>query len=629
MLSSFRGVVKGIGGVFFAALVILAFAFVGVPEFRNFTQRNALEVGKAKFSANEVRTEFSRQVEQYNRGNDQNLTSQEAAQMGLLDRTLEVLIARSSLAQETERLKLVATDEMILDYLESEPAFQNPTTGEFDQQYLAQILQLNGLTLNDFRNDIEAELIRNQLLDSIGAAMPAPAYWVEMQLIRQGESRDVAFARLAPEPGTVTDPTPEELQGYYEAHADEYMAPEYRTFRVVTLRNGDFAGGLERSEDELRQLFATRQQYLSTPELRTVRQLTYQSEAEAQAAADRLNAGTPFEELAEDQGLNINRVTYEEVREDDLADPAIAAALFAEDEIGATVGPIDGLFGYTVGQVLEITPAEQAVFEDVREELAAELNEDETSRRLFDAIELIELARDEGAPLEEAIAEVEGVELVTWGPVDRNLFTPDGSIINDLPVEVLNEAFMMEPGDESQFIDTEERDGYFAVILDEVQDPQVKPLAEVRDQVSRAYLAERRRNAGQERLAALRAAMADGTGFADAVESIGATVVETTLAGAQNPENLPPEFINNLYEGGIGSLVTGESEGGYVYAGVVTEASFAAMPQQQQLIDFYKTSAGQQLSVELTDAYVTTLQNELKVKQNQDELNRMLNVGVQ
>lgn len=630
MLTTVRNAVSGFAGPFLIVLVILAFAFVGVPELRNFTQRAALTVGDDKFEATDVREEFTRQVDYYRRQTGESLTNDEAVSAGLLDATIQTLTARSVIQQEAQRLNLTATNEMVGDYLRAEPAFENPNSGEFDQEVLIAILQNNRMTLDQFREEIAFEILRDHLLGSIGVTTPAPTPWLDLQLKRQGETRQVSFVSLTTPVDAITAPTEEELRGYYDANSDDYMAPEYRTFSAVILRNSDFSQGLDRSEEELRQLFDSRKALLSTPETRTIRQLTYQTEEEANAAFSRLAGGTPFEQLAEEQGFPLERVTYEGVREDDLSDPTLARAIFSQSELGEPIGPIDGLLGYTVAEVMDITPGQEAVFEEERDALEAELTENETSRRLFDAVETIELARDQGATLQEAAADVPNVEVVTYGPVDRNLFTPDNATLEDMPVEILNEAFLLQEGDESQILDLSDDSGYFTVSVDEVRDPQLQPFEEVRAAVRSAYMKERRRIQTEEKLANLRNAVSGGASLTEAAAQVEATVVDTRVSSQINPQNLPRPFVTTLFDADLGNLVSAWADDEVTaYAGIVRDATFPAMPQQEQLIELYKEATGQQIAVELQQAYLAELQNDLTVTQNPAEIDRLFSFGTE
>ena len=171
MLSSLRGAFKGTTGrilvPFVIVVIILAFAFVGVPELRNFTQRAALKVGDTEYQARDIQDEFARQLDIYRRQTGESLTNEEALSAGLLAQTVNVLKGRSLIAEETNKLGLVATNSMVGDYLRANPAFANPTTGEFDQQYLIAILQ--ALKVKDWGAGQTLAAYERQLADAAGA----------------------------------------------------------------------------------------------------------------------------------------------------------------------------------------------------------------------------------------------------------------------------------------------------------------------------------------------------------------------------------------------------------------------------------------------------------------------------
>ena len=630
MLTQFRGAIKGVVAWLIIALMVLAFAFVGLPNIANFTQSSALKVGDMSYSGTDVQSEFNRQLTIYRQRTGESLTTSEAVQAGLLNQTLDDIAMRASLAQDADSLGLVATNEMVGDYLRAEPAFENPNTGEFDTSVLASILQNNNLSLQEFRDRIQEELIRGQIIESLNTPLAAPEPWIDFLLKRQGESREVTYVVIEADPATVEQPTADDLQAYYDDNLARYTAPEYRTFEAVILRNADFTEGLEVSEEELRQLFEVRREQLTTPETRTVRQLTYDNEEAAASALSRLQSGTPFEQLAEEQDLSVERVTYENVARASMTDPAVADALFEPQEAGATVGPVNGLFGYTIGEVLDITPGEETTFEEQRETLEAELLEDETSRRLFDAVEAIEMARDTGASLAEAVSEVDQATLQTVGPVSVTGETPDGTMIEGLPQGVISEAFALSEGDETPVLDLPDADGYFAIYLDTVRDPAPRPFEAVEAEVRDDYVSDRQSAAVQERLAQLREAVAGETPLGEAAAAIDASATTRNISLAQPPEVLPRPFLQDIFSAGLGDLITGESpDGTTAYAGIVRSASFAGNAQRDQIMELYRQSAGQQIASELTQVYLTALQDDLEIRRDEEQISRLFNLDTE
>lgn len=628
MLTQFRGALKGVVAWFIIALLVLAFGLFGIPDLRNFAQSPALEVGDTNFSTVDIQREFDRQLD-IRRQSGQPLTREEAINAGLVTEVLDTMKARAAVNEEARNLKLTSSNEMVAEFLQSLEGLRNPATGQFDQVVLQNLLQRNNVSITEFREDVRTDLIRGQLFDSIASPMQAPAGFVEASLLRIAESRSLEYLTLNPENTPFSaDPSEEELRAYYQANTVKYTEPEYRVFELVLLTRENFQGDLTVSEEDIRKLFELRKARLDVPETRTIVQIPYASESEALAAIARLQTGADVSELAQEQSFTLDSVTYTDVTEGDLADAAVASAVF-EAEQNDIIGPISDLFGnHIVARVISITEGQESTFEEQREVLVSELLGEETTRSLLDAIEIIETARDEGAVLADAMAEVPDASVQTFGPVDRNLLTSEGAILNDLPVEALAEAFALREGEESEILPLDDDNGYFAVTLQEVVPPALQSFETVQEDVRRGWRAEKQ------------AALIDSK-QSDIVARLGAGETLTTIADAEGLEIntltvglqdaaaiFPPSFIDELFRSDLSEAVTGDSaDGQSAYVANVVDASFPPLAQAEFLSQIYQANAGQVLTQELSEAYVRALQDDIGIKQNDTRIAQVFNSG--
>ena len=386
MLRQVRGALKGIGAWFVIALLVLAFGLWGVPELRDFTQRPPLRVGETSYSSQSILNEFNRQVAQRRDESGGAFSRDDAIEAGLPDLVVSSLATRSVLKQEAENMGLAMPRRLVRDYLQEDERFQNPATGRFDRFSLQSILQANSLSVRQFEALLKEDMMRTQLVEAVSAGPGAPSEMARAMLAREIERRRVGYLTITDDmAGVPAEPTPEDLRAYYEANPSAFTAPEYRTFTAVILDYADFREGLEAPEEELRRLFeARRAQLYESPEKRTIYQITYDTESEAQAAASALRQGKPFEYIASEKGLTLNAVTFTEIERGDLLDPSVAEAAFAADlEEGGVTDPIKSLFGWTVVQLAGVTPPESRSFEEVREEIVTEYLEGDTRRRAF------------------------------------------------------------------------------------------------------------------------------------------------------------------------------------------------------------------------------------------------------
>lgn len=617
MLKQVRTALKGVIAWFVIVLLILAFALWGVPELRNFTQNAPLRVGKVGFSQQTIVNEFNRQIAARRNQSEGGYTREQAIADGLPDLVVNSLATRSVLEQEAAKLGLVMPRALVRDYLQSEDGFRNPATGEVDRFRLESIAQSNGMSVAQLEATLKADLLRNQLIQSVSSGGPAPKAFVEAMLLRDVELRRVAYLIVTDDlSGIPAEPTPDALKAYYDANPAPFTAPEYRTFTLVTLDEHDFREGLSAPEEDLRKLYeANRARLYESPEKRTLYQITFDSEAQAQAAAGALRDGKPFENVATERGLTLDAVTFADVSESDLLDPAVAKVAFASDlSIGAVTDPVKSLFGWTVVQLAGITPAETKSFEDVRDELESQLLEQDTRKRLFEAVEEIEEARDTGADLAAAATQA-GFPVQRIGPVDSFSFAPGGAIVADVPGDALRTAFSMEEGDESEAIELAEGHGYYFVQVNEVTPPALRPYEDVADEVAKRWRADERDQRIAATVQSIRDQIAAGKTLEEAATAFNRTPLVVTLSRDVANETFSRAMVRDVFLADKGALVSGAA--GYGQAQIVAEVreiGFARNRVGPGEEIGYAQYIGYQLDQELLDAYLTTLREEYGVR---------------
>lgn len=624
MLKQVRDGLKGIVAWFIVALLILAFAAFGVPEIRNFTQRPPLRVGDTGFSAPDIQAAFNREITNRRLSSETGYTREDAIAQGLPEQVIARMAGQAALEAEARRLGLAMPRDVVSEFLRTADQFKNPRTGKFDNETLSQLLQTYQVSVAEFEDLIRSDLLRSQLIEAIAEGPGASEKISQLVLLREFEQRDVRYVTITPEmTGVAAEPTPDALRTLYEAEIAQFTAPEYRTFTALILRNEDFRKDDEVTDALIEEFYErNRARLYEQPERRSLYQLTYDTEVEARAAMAALENGESFETLVDARGLALESVTFENIARDEMIDPNVAEAVFAETvEAGGVVGPVEGVFGQTIALVTDVTAATIEPLDAVRADIANQLASGEETKRLFDAVEEIENERDTGASLADA-AEANGLTAETFGPVDRFSFAPGGAIVDGIPGEVLTEVFQLEEGDESQAIALEGDNGYFFVSVTGVTPPQPIAYEDVADEVEQRWRANER----EERLARvvtdIRKAVNDGASLADAAEPFGAELVEATLTRDPNQPGFTPTLIDDLFTAEIDTLIAGPVEAGRVVARVtdVTHNVQSSAVAQQSAIRQY---LGFQYDQEILDAYAAAVQDEIGVFRDQAGLDRV------
>lgn len=628
MLKQIRGALKGVGAFFVIALLVIAFAAWGVPEIRQFTQSYAVRVGDEGVSALEVQKEFDRFATNRRLANDGQFDRQAAIEAGMHNQIVQSLAARSALDQEAEEIGLSMPREMVRSYLQSSEQFKNPRTGKFDNEALTGIMREYNYGVREFEDRLQSDLLRNQLISAISAGGSAPKAFIDALVLRETENRTVSYLTITPDlAGEAAKATPAAFKEYYKQNSAQFMAPEYRTFSAIILKNSDYVDGEQSSEAELRKLYDVNKARYETPERRTIYQITYSDAAKAQDAAEALKSGKPFEELARENGQTLDDVTLTDVQQRDILDPKVGEAAFAAAEEGAVVGPVAGVFGHSVAQVAAITPASVKSFEEARPELEAETQGRESKKRLFETIETIENERDTGASLADAAAKA-GTIAIEYGPVDSFSFGSGGEIIAGVPGDVLKEAFRLEEGEESDAVEFKDQSGYYFVSVSEVTPPSIMPYARVKEEVESRWRAAETDRRLSATVRSIREALDEGKTLRQAAEQINrAPIIEKVTRRDAGPILSEP-LLEQIFSAAKGETISGPAASGDAQVIVtIDDIAYDVGRVAGDDIAVFRQYVGNQLNQELVDAYSNAVLADAGVKINQSQIDALFTDG--
>lgn len=628
MLQQIRGTMKNVFAFFIIALLVLAFAAWGVPEIRQFTQNHAVRVGGEGISLLEVQKEFDRYVTNRRLANDGTFDRDAAIAGGLPNQIVSSMATQTALKQEAGRIGLVVPRAAVSEFLQTNEQFKNPRTGKFDNEALSGILREYNYTIREFEDRLQGDLLRGQVVSALASATPAPKAVIDALVLRETETRKIGYLVVTEDmAGGAPTPTPEILKAFHAKNAAQFMSPELRNFTYVSLKTSDFAKLGATPEADLRKAYDAAKSKYETPERRTMYQITYDDAAKANEAVAALNAGAPFEQIAQKNGQSLAQVTFENVLKRDLLDPKVAEAAFAAADAGAVVGPIAGVFGQTVLQLVSITPAETRPFEEVRAELEEEIVQADSKKRLFEAIEAIESERDGGAPLADA-AKKAGVSASVVGPVDSFSFGKGGEIVADIPGDVLKEAFKIEEGEESDSIEFADKSGYFFVAVQEVAPPALIPFETVEPEVAAKWQASEREARLVAAVKKIRDALDAKKTLAEASAPFNRAPATETVTRRGANAILSEALLEQIFSAGKGETISGPVAMGDAQVVVaIDDVGYDVGKVRPEDVSVFAQYIGSQLGPELVDAYAEAVRADAGVKIDQAQIDGLFAEG--
>ena len=596
-----------------ALLLIASFALWGVGDMVGVISNpdEIATIDGNRVSSREFQQRF-RQVMEDARQRYGDIDTEQARALGLADTTLDGILSRHLLDLEAGRLGLRAGDELVAGRIRAEPAFRD-SLGQFDRAAYQAVLANNGLTESTYSETIRGEVQRGFLTGVIEDGASAPPLLADIVFRFRGERRSAEFVSVArKDPGTVRVPSDAELADYFAKNEDAFRAPEYRRLSVLYLDPGEIAKEMEPDPERVREEYESRRASLSIPERRNVQQLLASSEESAKALHARLAAGTAFAAGGEDG--SVRKTDLGLVARADLP-PAIGEAAFALST-GAFSEPVRTPLGWHIVRVTGMEPGRTPSFDEVGGEIAAELALELALDDLVRQGNRLEDVLAGGGTLEEAASEVGG-RVRTVQSIDAGGMSREGGQVDGLPRDrrFMETAFGIGAGETSDVVESADG-GYFVLRVDDVVASARRPLSDVRDQVKRAWRADRSDGEAKARAEKILERARAGMSLKWLAEEDGLRVAKggpvDRLGGGAPKSPLPPDILADLFSAKEREFFLSGTREGYAVARVTGIEAATPDRGSEEYRELQENLTGA-LRVDLLDEFTRALRQEYDV----------------
>jgi peptidyl-prolyl cis-trans isomerase D len=467
----------------------------------------------------------------------------QARDLGIDQRVLRNLAAQAALSEETKVARMSVGDGEVRRELQGVQAFQGPG-GQFDREAYEFALHRNNLRSADFEAELRVTAARGILQQAITGGIVANDTYSETLYKFLAEERSFRWAPVSSDILISPNATPTDaaLAEFHETNADQFMTPQIRKITYASLTPDMLIDTIEVDEARLRELYEERSDVFNQPARRLVERLSFPDLATAQAAKAQIDADTmTYDALVQERGLTLEDVDQGEVSREDL-DADIAEAVFALTEPGVT-DPVETSLGPALFRINAILEATSTPFEDVRDDLLQEVSSDQARRIIEAQIVDIDDLLVGGASLEDLAKETE----MTLGQIDLSVDTADGIAGYD---NFRSEASRVATDDFPEIKELSDG-GIFALQLDEIVEPQLPALEDIKEDVRAAWeIAETDRRLA-ELGTDLVAQISAGTGM----EAVGLMpVAQADMTRSDQVDGAPVNLLTevfNLDEGGV------------------------------------------------------------------------------
>lgn len=593
--------------------VIVGLLFVGLLGFGtgglSGTVRNVGTVGEKSISVAQYQNALNSQIQALQRQVGTPISFVQAQQFGLDRQALNLVVAERALDNEAAELGISVGDEYVRQEVLQVPGFRG-LDGSFDRETYRNALQRSGVTEAEFETSIREEVSRNLLQGAIVEGVGAPTIYAETLAKFIGETRAITWATIRPEDlsTAIAEPTDADLTAFYEENPDLFTAPEAREISYAWLTPSMIQDEVVVDETAIRELYDDRITEFMRPERRLVERIVYPDTSEVEAALARLNDGSAtFEDLVADRGLELADVDMGDVDQSALGDAG--EAVFAADA-GDVVGPFETAFGPALFRMNAILAADETTFE----EAAPGLREELSAAR---AVRIIDTARDGmtdllagGAALSDLVEQTEmEAGSISW--------TQDSSEGIAAYEAFRAAAASVQEGDFAEIIELADG-GIFALQLDAITPPTLRPFEEVRDEVAAAWTSAETQKAVMAEAQSAADALDATTGF----ETQGLLgLSETNLTRRSFVDGTPPGFIQRVFALEDGEITTIDAE----TFGIVLRVDDITIPSPEDeaiAADYEAVAQTATLGIaqDIFDVYNNALQRDTDVSINQQAL---------
>jgi len=579
--------------LFILVLILPSFVFFGIQGYNSYVDKDGAlaTVDGVPITQQEYDAALRDRIERLRQGLganfDPKLLETPEARAAVLDQ----LVLDRALASEASKSNIVVTVDRLREFIANIPAFQQDGKFSYDRYkaFLASRGQSEAAFEQSLRNDLRKQALVQAVVES--AMMPKQVLdHVERVLLEQREVRELRFpAEQFASKVSVTDA---QISEYYQANRAQFEVPENVRVEYVVLSPETISGNVTVTEEAAKNYYEQNKARYGTEEQRRASHILITAEGSDKAAARK----KAEEVLAK---LKAAPNDFAKLARENSKDPGSAAQggdlgffsrgmmvkPFEEAVYRLNNGEISDIvetdFGFHIIRVTEIKPAQVKPFAEVRAEIERELKNQQAQKNFTEAADQFTNLVYEQADSLQPAAQKLNLKVLSADNLTRSGMQP---YLGPRLVEAIFGEDSLKNRRNTQAIEVAPSTLVSARVL-EYRPAAVQPLEKVTGQIRQ--LLERReavrlaREAGEQRLAALRTEPSDA-GFS-APKVVSRRQPQDLPADALNevlriPADKLPQFIGTE----VGTDFRSASNAGYVIVKVISSKPAEAIPPAQR-----------------------------------------------
>jgi peptidyl-prolyl cis-trans isomerase D len=608
-----------------AFFLIASFAVWGIGDMFRAPgpDTTVAEIGDIKITRDELSQQIGRLLNVLRSRLGPDFDTQQAAELGLIDQTVDQMVNARLLGLEAKNMGLGAGDELVRQTILRDPRFIG-VGNRFDRSLYEQFLRQENMPEGYYVSRLREEIMQRQVTSAISASVRVPQTLLDTLYRYRNEKRVAAYVSIPYiAPNSIKDPADSVLMEFYTKNPARFTASEFRTLTAIYLDPAVVANDLTPGEERMKEEYQFRKDTLSVPERRDLEQVLLQDEEQAKKLSQALATGKLFADAAKEIA-GVTPTQLGNLRQDDLP-KEIATAAFALTG-GATSVPIKTALGWHLVRVKIITPGKTPTFDSIKEKIRKDIATELAVDTIIKLTGKLDDALAGGARIEGAASGI-GVDVVTIGPVDAQGMGPDDKPVANLPqgAQFLQSVFTTPEGETTTVEETP--DGRFYVLrVDGVTPPALKPLDLVRKLAGSIWKMSEVRKATEAKARKLLEAAKAAGGISTAAKTAGLSVkTSKPFSRFIRPEGseISDGLSGELFKATKGGIVTAPDEKGYAIA-ELTEVIAAEPGKNKAEADALAAQMKTIFASDSVSQFLTGLQSKYTVQINRGSIQNLV-----
>jgi peptidyl-prolyl cis-trans isomerase D len=558
MLYALRAFAKTWVAKILLAVLVVSFGAFGISNvITQLGSTTVARVGDTDITAQDFMRTYQDQINQAAQQLGKMPSASEAMAMGIPNQVISQLASSAALDKLAQSMGVGVSTDQLSQMLRGVAAFKGPT-GEFDKQTFEQAIQSVGYTDASFLDEQTKEARGNQVTAAVFTDAPVPATALQLIDRYSADTRTLNYIVLnTTSIPAIPTPTDADLTAYIKAHQADYRTKETRTVDVMTISPSILASGIVVSDAQVAAQYNTEKAQLVKVETRDIKQAAL-TPAQVTAFEAGKKAGTSFDDLVKSTGVTVTDLGT--LSKSAVTDAALADAAFGMKQGDFSIIP--GISGQRVISVATINPGGEIPLADAKAQIVKTLADQQATNEVGDDTDAIEDLRAAGKPLSDIAPRYKLKVVPVTLTADGDALSAIPAITKDDLAAVTKAMFAAKAGSLTPSVPMS---GSTTLWFDlkTVVPARDETLADVRDDVTKAWTDDKTNTAFKAEADKLVAALKAGKKFDDV-----ATMVNQvpTLSEPITRQGDTTTTSGNALDKGVAQAAFGGGAGHYGYA---------------------------------------------------------------